>query len=191
MKEKFFTIPNILTLFRIVLIPFIVWSYFLSRTEFMVGLIVLSAISDVVDGIIARKFNMVTAVGKALDPVADKLTLLALLVLMCDYLKSPPIFILLVIFAVKEIVMGIEGIIVIKKTGTTYSANVMGKATTVVLYINILLHILWKSMPEWFSCLIIGISISFVCISLWVYTKQNLNRIKFSETDQDGKSERQ
>lgn len=191
MKEKFFTIPNILTLFRIVLIPFIVWSYFLGRTGFMVGLIVLSAISDIVDGIIARKFNMVTAVGKALDPVADKLTLLALLGLMCDYLKSPPIFILLVIFALKEIVMGIEGILVIKKTGTTYSANVMGKATTVVLYINILLHILWKSMPEWLSCLIIGISISFVCISLWVYTKQNLNRIKFSETDQDGKSEQQ
>lgn len=178
MKEKFFTIPNILTLFRILLIPFIVWSYFLGRTTFMVVLIVLSAVSDIADGIIARKFNMITAVGKALDPIADKLTLLALLVLMCDYIKSPPIFVLLVIFALKETVMGIEGIMVIRKTGTTYSANVLGKATTVVLYFNILLHIVWKKIPYWTSCIVMGISISFVCISLLVYTKQNLRRIK-------------
>ncbi len=176
--KKVFTIPNILSVFRILIIPFIIWSYVLGRHYFMAALIVLSGLTDVVDGIIARKFNMVTSIGKALDPIADKLTLLTLLVLMCDYLKSPPIMILCGIFIVKEFIMGIEGLVVIKKTGTTYTANILGKATTVVLYANILLHVLWDDVALWLSSLFIGISIAFVCISLGVYTKQNLHRIK-------------
>ncbi len=178
MKEKVFTIPNILSVFRILLIPFIIWAYFLDRLYFMAGLIVLSGVTDVVDGIIARKFNMVTSLGKALDPVADKLTLLALLVLMCNYLKSLQIIILCGIFVAKELTMGIEGLIVIKKTGTTYSANGWGKATTVILYTNILIHVLWRGIVSWLSSLLIYLSILFVCISLGVYTKQNMHRIK-------------
>ncbi len=189
MKEKLFTIPNILSVFRIILIPFVVWSYTLGRRGFMLILIALSAFTDVIDGIIARKFNMVTAVGKALDPIADKLTLLALLLTMCDYLDSPPIFVLSVIFVVKEIIMGIEGIAIIKATGTTYSANAVGKATTVALYINIFIHIAWKGIPRGISALMIGISIAFVCASLVVYTKQNLRIIKEHKKIPSGKNE--
>lgn len=189
MKEKFFTIPNILSIFRIVLIPFIVWSYTLGRLTFMFALIVTSALTDIVDGIIARKFNMVTAVGKALDPIADKLTLLSLLITMCDYLNSPPIFVLSVIFVVKEIIMGIEGIAIIKVTGTTYSANAVGKAATVALYINIMIHVAWRKIPSSLSAMIIGISIAFVCASLVVYTKQNLRIIKEHKKIPSGKNE--
>lgn len=189
MKEKFFTIPNILSIFRIVLIPFIVWSYTLDRHYFMFALIVLSAFTDIIDGIIARKFNMVTAVGKALDPVADKLTLLALLITMCDYINSPPIFVLCGIFIVKEIIMGIEGIAIIKVTGTTYSANAIGKAATVALYINILIHILWEGIPSGVSAFIIGMSIAFVCASLVVYTRRNLRIIKERKNNSNGKDE--
>lgn len=189
MKEKFFTIPNILSIFRIALIPFIVWSYALGRLTFMFVLIVMSAFTDIIDGIIARKFNMVTAVGKALDPIADKLTLLALLITMCDYLNSPPIFVLSVVFVVKEIIMGIEGIAIIKVTGTTYSANAVGKATTVALYINIMIHILWRKIPSSLSALVIGVSIAFVCASLVVYTRQNLRIIKEHKKIPSGKNE--
>ncbi len=186
MNNKFFTIPNILSLFRVVLIPFIVWAYLIHRIYFMAVLIAISAVSDILDGIIARKFDMVTSVGKALDPIADKLTLLTLLVILCFYLRSLPIIILCVLFVVKEVIMGIEGLVVIKKTGTTYSANALGKATTVVLYINILLHLLFSNMPFWLSYIIIGISMLLVCLSLGVYTVQNLRRINRGElTDND------
>lgn len=186
MNNKFFTIPNILSLFRVVLIPFIVWAYLIHRIYFMAVLIAISAVSDILDGIIARKFDMVTSVGKALDPIADKLTLLTLLVILCFYLRSLPIIILCVLFVVKEVIMGIEGLVVIKKTGTTYSANALGKATTVVLYINILLHLLFSNMPFWLSYTIIGISMLLVCLSLGVYTVQNLRRINRGElTDND------
>lgn len=182
-KEKFFNIPNILTIFRIVLIPFIIWSYCLNRQNFTLVLIILSAVTDVLDGIIARRFNMVTAVGKALDPVADKLTLLALLILSCHKRKSVAIFCLLAVFTLKEIIMGIEGLIVIKKTGTTYSANGLGKATTVVLYSNIIIHLVWSNLPESLSLIIIVTSILFVFASLFVYTRQNLQRIKSREDE--------
>lgn len=185
MKENNLNIPNALSIFRIVLIPFIVWAYSLNRRIFTVVLIAVSAVTDVIDGVIARKFDMVTALGKALDPVADKLTLLAMLILTCDYLKSPPIIVLSVIFAAKEIVVGVEGLIVIKKTGTTYSANILGKATTVCLYVNVVIHLLWTGIPSWASTTLIIISIFFVFISLAVYTKQNLQRIKSTENEND------
>ncbi len=178
MKEKFFTIPNILSIFRILLIPFIIWSYFLGRNIMLIVLIVVSAASDIIDGFIARRFNMVTSVGKALDPIADKLTLLTLLCLMCHYLKSTPIMVLLSIFVVKEFIMGVEGLIVIKKTGTTYSANIIGKLTTVVLYLTVLMLIIWQRIPKLAPNIAIGVCIVFVCISLGVYTYQNIRRIK-------------
>ena len=74
-KENILTIPNLLSLIRILLIPFIIWLY-CARKAYLCTIIViaLSGFTDIIDGKIARKFNMVSDVGKVLDPVADKLT---------------------------------------------------------------------------------------------------------------------
>ena len=140
MKEKIFTIPNVLSFVRIGLIPFIAIFYFNEKTYLTVLLIVLSALTDIVDGFIARKFNMISALGKALDPIADKLTLLTLLTCLC--LKHFSIIFLLLLFVVKELIVGIEGVFILKLTKATYSAKWYGKATTVVLYLTILILIL-------------------------------------------------
>ena len=79
MKEKIFTIPNMMSVFRILLIPFILWMFFTERYYIAAGLLVLSGITDLLDGFIARRFHMISALGKALDPIADKLTILAVL----------------------------------------------------------------------------------------------------------------
>lgn len=178
MKNKIFTIPNIISFFRILLIPFMVWAFVLGEYYIMAALVIVSALSDIIDGKIARHYNMVSSLGKALDPIADKLTIFTLLMCMCFYIKSVPIIILLSIFVVKEFIMGIEGLIVIKKTGTTYSANVLGKITTVMLYINMLVHIVWQGINLMVSDILIIVSILFVCASLAVYTKENIRRIK-------------
>ena len=78
-SKQILTIPNILSLLRLALIPFIVWSYSIKKFIASAILIVISGITDVVDGFIARKFNMVSDLGKALDPIADKLTILFIL----------------------------------------------------------------------------------------------------------------
>ena len=74
-KHKIITIPNALSFFRLCLIPLIIYQYVVcSNNAAALVLLVLSGLTDIVDGIIARKLNMISDFGKAFDPVADKLT---------------------------------------------------------------------------------------------------------------------
>lgn len=74
-QKKILTIPNILSFFRLCLIPVIIWLYTEKQDYFWTLLVLLlSAVTDIVDGIIARKCNMISDFGKAFDPIADKLT---------------------------------------------------------------------------------------------------------------------
>ena len=85
-RERVFSIPNMMSMFRIVLIPLFASALARERTSAAVALIALSAATDVIDGWVARRFHMVTQLGKVLDPIADKLTLLALA--LCLALKN-------------------------------------------------------------------------------------------------------
>ena len=175
-QSKIWTIPNILSFFRLALIPFIVWSYFLNVPYLCAGLIMLSGITDLLDGYIARRFNMVSALGKALDPVADKLTLLAILV--CVGIHNPILFILVGIFALKEIFMGVQGLMIIKRTGTTYSAQWHGKMTTAALYISMLLLIVWTNIPQLAVEIILIVCSILVLFSLLMYSIRNIRVLK-------------
>ena len=73
-KGQVFTVPNLLSLFRLILIPFIVVYYFTGPQTVAIVLIAVSAFTDVIDGRIARRFHMISNLGKILDPLADKLT---------------------------------------------------------------------------------------------------------------------
>ena len=85
-KEDWFTIPNIMGYIRILLIPVFAWVYLHAESQsdyyIAAGIIGLSGLTDLFDGKIARKFNMVTELGKFLDPLADKLTLGVLILCM-------------------------------------------------------------------------------------------------------------
>ena len=72
--NEIFTIPNILSMFRIVLLPFIVW-FFVCKEDHVMAIIILlvSGMSDILDGFIARKFNMISDFGKIIDPVAQEI----------------------------------------------------------------------------------------------------------------------
>ncbi len=175
-SKEIFTIPNILSFFRILIIPAFVWAYFAGFVYLSAGFVALSALTDVVDGFIARKFNMVSALGKALDPIADKLTLLALLICLC--FASNIILYLLIIFIAKEIAIGIEGLIIIKCTGTTYSARWYGKITTALLYLTAVAHIVWTDIPYVWSLVFLIACISLIVLSFILYTVMNVKVIK-------------
>ncbi len=89
-KDQVLTIPNLLSVIRLALIPLIVWLY-IGKQEYSaaVAVILISGATDIIDGFIARKFNMVSDLGKILDPVADKLTLAT--VILCLTVKYPRI----------------------------------------------------------------------------------------------------
>lgn len=176
-KKKIFSIPNVLSFFRLILIPFIVWQFLVGQEIITILLIVLSALTDVVDGFVARRFNMITPLGKALDPIADKATLITLVACLCFKFKS--MVVLLVVCIVKELIMGIEGLLIVKKTGTTYSSKWFGKICTAVLYLTILLHVWWTGMPEKISHVLV-ISCQFLAVfSVTLYSISNLKVIKY------------
>lgn len=175
-NNKIFTIPNILSFFRIMLAPFILWTYFIEQYYVSAGLLVLSGITDIADGFIARHFNMISALGKALDPIADKLTVLTVIIGLC--FASKLMIILLSLFIVKEFIMGIQGLIIIKKTGTTYSAQWHGKLATFTLYLTIFINIVWVDMPKTAILIFIGLCSVAVILSLTLYTIRNIKTIK-------------
>ena len=102
-ENRILTIPNLLSAFRLLLIPLFVWLY-LQEKYFYTGLVLLiSGITDISDGFIARRFHMVSNVGKVLDPVADKLTQISMLI--CLVTRYPLMLILVVIMIFKELFM--------------------------------------------------------------------------------------
>ena len=146
-KENILTIPNLLSLIRILLIPFIIWLYCAQKAYLhTIIVIALSGFTDIIDGKIARKFNMVSNVGKVLDPVADKLTQATLVI--CLTARYPWMWALLALFAVKECLMLLWGYLTLKITDTINSAKWYGKLSTVVLYAVMMILILFVDIPE-------------------------------------------
>ena len=161
---KIFTIPNFLSLFRLCLIPGIAWLYIGQGNSLLAGgLLILSGITDVADGYIARRFHMVSDLGKILDPIADKVTQAAVLV--CLLTKFPLIALPLIFLLLKEFCMAVTAALVIRRTGIVPQALWHGKAATVLLYSTMILHMFWQNIPWMLSttlivacALLIGVS---------------------------------
>ena len=145
-RDEFWTIPNLLSVFRILLIPLMVALYWKGRTLAAVIVFGVSAASDIADGIIARRFNMVTDLGKMLDPLADKLTQGAAIV--CVAQARPQLFFLLGFMAMKELVQAAIGAHSIQRTGRVFSAMWYGKACTVVTTACLMILFAFPGLPE-------------------------------------------
>lgn len=146
-KDQILTIPNLLSLIRLQMIPLIIWLYCEAQQYgAAVIVILLSGLTDIVDGFIARKYHMVSDFGKILDPAADKLTQAALI--LCLSVRYQLMVPLIITFAIRELFMIIMGYITIKKYNQVNSAQWYGKTTTVVLYTVMTLLILFPGIPE-------------------------------------------
>ena len=176
-KNKIITIPNILSFFRLCLIPVIVWLYCFEKAYgWATVTLVVSAVTDIVDGIIARKFNMISDFGKAFDPVADKLT--QIITLFCLVTRFPLMAMPLVILTLKEIIAAILNLITIKKTGEVVAAVWHGKATTVLLYTTMIIHLVWWNIPRAVSNILVLICTVMMLVSAVLYTVNDIKLIK-------------
>lgn len=138
MKKE--NIPNILTIIRFILIPFIYISV-LSK-HFLTALIIftISASTDVLDGYIARKYNYITDIGKLIDPLADKLTQLSLL-LSLAILKILPWWIFGIVF-VKEFVLIVSASVLYSKKDVVVYSKWYGKLATTLFYLAIVVSLI-------------------------------------------------
>ena len=139
-------IPNVITLSRILLTPIFVSFYLRGQQGTAMLLLALAAASDMLDGFIARSFNMVTPLGKVLDPVADKLLQLAML--LCLVERSSAVLPLLLLHVLRESGLFVMGALVYRRTGLLIGASWYGKACTALMYGVLGLALLWPAMPR-------------------------------------------
>ena len=147
-KKEIFTIPNLLSFFRLILIPVYMAIYLKaqeSRDYWIAGIILAcSCLTDMIDGKIARKFNMITTFGKFLDPLADKLTQFSLLLSLG--IRYPVLQTVFALFILKEIFQLIAAILAAKHGYVLKGALISGKVCTVVLFVSLVMLVLFPNI---------------------------------------------
>lgn len=170
-KKEIWTIPNILSLFRLILIPVYITIYLNAHetADYFIAAMILavSCLTDLIDGKIARHFNMISTLGKILDPLADKLTQFALI--LCLALKYPILWYLVGLFVVKESFQLIAGGINLKRGRMLKGALLSGKICTTVLFISLILMVMLPGMSANTVGIITIVDIIFMLVSFGNY----------------------
>ena len=168
-KEDLFKIPNILCYIRILIVPLFIYMFLQKWYWQSAVVVIVAAATDVVDGWIARKFNMVSDWGKFIDPVADKLMQFAMLAVLL--IKVPWVLLLVIAFVLKEVILLIVGLYIYHKGRNLDGAMWCGKLCTVVFDTSMLTLI---ALPEkWITDTLASILIcavfAFMLLSFIVY----------------------
>ncbi len=143
-KKEIFSIPNLLSIFRLALIPVYVAIYMNARDNadyyLAAAILAVSCLTDAIDGQIARRFNMITTVGRVLDPLADKLTQFTMVI--CLSVRHPILWVLIVLIFVKEIFQLVAGILHFQKGKMLKGAQITGKICTAILFISLIILVM-------------------------------------------------
>lgn len=170
-KKDLFTIPNFLSLFRLVLIPVYIVIYLNADSSedyyISAGILAVSCLTDLIDGKIARHFNMISNTGRILDPLADKATQFALMV--CLTIRYPLLWILAALFVIKELFQLIAGFLILRKGKILSGALLAGKISTTVLFISLILMVMIPTMSSMAVYIIAAIDGVFLLISFVGY----------------------
>ncbi len=186
-KNKIITIPNILSLFRILLLPLFVTLYLQAETnlEFLRSTIVLaiSALTDLADGKIARKYNMISELGKVLDPIADKLTHITIAFCLCW--RFPQMLYVLILLVIKELSMMFMALYgTFRKNKKIWdSAQWFGKVCTAIVFVVFIALVLFPNMPTVLANILMTISAVGLAGSMILYIHMfwKLNSRRYQE----------
>lgn len=185
-KKEILTIPNLLSLFRLILIPVYITIYLNAQntTDYYVaaGILAVSCLTDLIDGKIARHFNMISTVGKILDPFADKATQFTLII--CLAVNYNVLWYLVALFVVKESFQLIAGSINLKKGRMLKGALISGKICTAVLFVSLIFMIMVPNLQDTTVNLIAAVDAVFMLLSLGNYLFTYFSREnKFQDLD--------
>lgn len=139
------SIPNMISIGRIFLVPVFALLYTQGKVMAAMGVLLLSAASDVLDGAIARRFHMETELGRALDPIADKLIQAAMM--LCALWRTPSVWLLLGLHILRELCLGAMSLYVLRVTGHVYSAKWYGKLCTACVYTVMIAALAFPQIP--------------------------------------------
>lgn len=146
LSNRAFTIPNIICLVRILLITPFVKLFLDGQYGWAAVVIILSGLSDCFDGMIARRFNQESELGKILDPLADKLTLLAVGICLC--VIEPFFWPVVIILVLKDVLMLIGSSKVVKMGIIVPKSKWYGKLGTVMFYVTVTFIVFVEMMQK-------------------------------------------
>lgn len=192
-RKEVCTIPNLLSMFRLILAVLILgisqrWGIDEKR-NLMIGILIVSAVTDFLDGKIARKYHMVSEVGKILDPVADKVT--QAVVLICFIDKYPIARSMLLLFVIKEAVTVTMGAKAVLKTHENEGAMWYGKVNTAVFYGVMTILMFVGNIPEEIAELLFQISMLCMMLACSLYIRQfnmKINNVENERSEIDSNS---
>jgi cardiolipin synthase len=149
-KKEILTIPNLLSLFRLLLIPVYMLIYLQAQkpADYIIAgtILAVSCLTDMIDGKIARHFNLITTVGKVLDPIADKATQFTLIV--CLAVHYPVLWYVIALFVVKESFQLLAGFWLYRQGKILKGALITGKICTTVLFLSLIAMVVFPELTE-------------------------------------------
>lgn len=166
-----FNLPNLLTALRILIIP--VFGYYLCVGSYITAavLFLVGGLTDVLDGYVARKYNLITAFGKIADPVADKLMQLTALTILA--LQHKISIIILAVIIAKELLMGAGSILLYKRRKYVVAANWYGKLSTIIFYMAIVMEIFEAPFADIF--IIIALILAVFALVMYALNYKRIN----------------
>ena len=177
-KKQLLTIPNLLSLFRLILIPVYVLIYLNATAAvhyYIAGsILAVSCLTDLIDGKIARRFNMVTTVGKVLDPLADKATQFTLI--LCLAIRYQVLWLIVALFVLKESFQLIAGLLTLRQGKMLTGALFSGKLCTVVLFLSLILLVLFPELKGGTVITIAAIDGAFMLMAFGDYIRTYCKR---------------
>ena len=197
MKEKIhklftnvWTIPNVLTILRMILIPVFVVLFFKGHKMASLCVFCAASLTDMLDGYLARKLNQITDFGKLFDPLADKLMVITAMV--CQTFWGPLPLIAVIIVAAKELVMVLGGMFMLNRGVVVYS-NYFGKTAQVGFIASLVLSffhdrflegniVLWGMTPD---IILLWITVALAIIAMAVYAAGALQTLKKKDEKKD------
>lgn len=190
-SKEIFTIPNILTYIRLLCVPVFIWLMLDSsigsfNVYIAFAIFVFASVTDVLDGYIARKFNMVSDIGKVTDPLADKL--LQVSTMICLAIIGQLHYAFVLVLLLKELYMVLGGVVILKvfKSNYTIEANKWGKIATLVNSVGIIMSFFHK--PEFKNLYYIDWAIVGVGALLAIYAaaQYTVNFVKYRKSELNG-----
>ena len=179
-KADWLAIPNLLSIVRILLIPLFVHIYVNESLPhnylWAAFVVILSGATDYLDGVIARKFDMITNLGKLLDPFADKLTQLAIII--CLVFTWPGMVIVIAIFVVKEITLLICQIILFRNGKVMDGALWYGKVSTFIFYGCALILVAFPQMNQILANLLMSLTAIGLLLAFILYTRWFIRQLR-------------
>ena len=166
-------VPNMLSIFRILLLPVfgvVFFRYPGNEVNWLpASIFLLSGITDFLDGYIARRFGMITKAGKLLDPIADKLTQLTVIGCLAAKHNYRELWALFIIYLIKELMIAIGGLWFIRKFRAIRMSRWFGRVATTQFYAAIFLVILFPGMPRTMFNVLTILTVIFAIYSLVRY----------------------